>query len=349
MFYKNKMVIVKDIESNIIIFRLVDQNIVQYTFYKSENLNKECVVDKEIYMDFDVSIDRENNIFILYQDMSFNLILTILRGEQIENIKLTKEAIPETYNLNIIVKNDSIHIFYCISLTQNRNTYRIYHHYYDGNCWNTHIVDEIYSGEVLNPFKIVECDKGLLIAYHDKQENSIIYINFFNITNKKWGKKLKLIDNNQRLLYLDMLLRDNKLHMVYCQYDENLVVKYEKFNIGDKIVKDVNEILSNEGNVMYPTLIYYEDKLWVVWLEYENVMSRYSKDDGTTWSPIYLWKGSRQKNIIRYKYIDKFSYSKDILDYSFGSIKPHIEFIGFGNIEDAIEVPLKKSLHPLRF
>ncbi|QQY80394.1 hypothetical protein EDD65_10233 [Keratinibaculum paraultunense] len=344
MFYNDKIVIIKDIESKIIMFRLINQNIIKYTFYNTGNLDEESIVGEKVHMDFDVSIDKENTIFVLYQDMSFNLILTVLKEDQIENIKLTKEAIPETYNLNIIVKDDSMHIFYCISLTKNSNIYRIYHHYYNGNCWNTNIVDEINSGAVLNPFKIVECDKGLIIAYHDKQENNNVYLNFFNIINKKWGKKLKIVDSNQGLLYLDMLLKDNKLHIVYCQYDENLVVKYERFIINDKIIKDISEILSNEEGIMYPTLVYYEDKLWAVWLEYENIMSRYSKDNGTTWSPIYLWEDSRQKKIVRYKYIDKSSYNEDILNYSFGSIKPHVEFIGFGNIEDAIEVPLKKKI-----
>ena len=133
----------------------------------------------------------------------------------------------------------------------------------------------------------------------------------------------------QKLLYIDMLLIENKFHIVYCIYDENLVVKYERFSYDNEINHDNEEIISNVGNAMYPTLIYYEDKLWIVWIENENVMSRYSIDQGITWSPIYLWKDSKTKEIVRYKYISNTGNINNILDYSFGTIQPDIGFMGF--------------------
>ncbi len=180
--------------------------------------------------------------------------------------------------------------------------------------------------------------------YHEKQEYNTIYRRSFDLTNKKWEDRIKLTNNNHRILYMDTLLMGNNLHLVYCQYDDNLTVKYERFNIDDEIQKDMDMILSNDGNIMYPTIIYYDNKLWVIWLEYENIMSRYSEDDGITWSPIYLWGNFKQKEIVRYKYIDKFSDDRNNLDYSFGTIKPDIEFVGFGFIENAVKVPLKKEL-----
>ncbi len=59
----------------------------------------------------------------------------------------------------------------------------------------------------------------------------------------------------------------------------------------------------------------------------------------------FIYGGNfKQKEIVRYKYIDKFSDDRNNLDYSFGTIKPDIEFVGFGFIENAVKVPLKKEL-----
>ncbi|NLV76751.1 MAG: hypothetical protein GX023_07180 [Tissierellia bacterium] len=348
MFYKEKMVIIKDIVGNLNLFRIKEQEIVQHIFNKLENSTCECVVSKGVYVDFNATIDNENQIYIIYQDMSFNLILLLLKEEQIENIKLTSEPIPEVYNIDIMVKDRELHIFYCISLLEEGKKYRIYHHHYDGNNWDTHIVDEIKVGEVLNPMDIISYDEKLIMVYHGRQEDSIIYMKSFDLTNKKWENRIKLTRDSSRLLYLDTLLIENKLHIVYCQYDDNLRVKYERFDIGDKIVKDIDEILSNDENIMYPTIIYYDDKLWVVWLEYENIISRYSKDNGTTWSPIYSWENLKHKEIVRFKYIDKFNEEGNFLDYSFGTIRPKIEFIGFGSVKNTVEIPLKKkNFHPI--
>ncbi len=337
------MIIIKDLQGNIILFRLVDKDLVQYIFHKQSNSLKEKLVSKGINSEFDVSIGKGNHIYLLYQNMSLNLILSLLNDGQIEDVKLTREAIPKVHNLDLIMVDETPHIFYCILLSENKKKYRIYHHYHDDTDWITHIVDEIEAGEVLNPLRILKHDTKLIIGYYDKQQNDTIFIKTFNYARKSWENKIKLIDNSKDLLYIDMLLINNRLHIVYCIYDENLVVKYERFSYDDEINHDKGEILSNEGNTMYPTLIYYENKLWVVWIENENIMSRYSMDQGITWNPIYLWNDSKTKEIVRYKYLSNSNNVENVLDYSFGTIQPDIGFIGFGPLTNTTEIPLKKK------
>ncbi len=118
MFYKDKMVIIRDIEGNLNLFRLVQHDLVQYIFNKLDNSIQERVVSKDVYVDFNASIDNKSQIYIIYQDMSFNLTMLLLKGDEVENIKLTKESIPEVYNLDMMVEDGNLHIFYCISLTE---------------------------------------------------------------------------------------------------------------------------------------------------------------------------------------------------------------------------------------
>ncbi|NLJ78889.1 MAG: hypothetical protein GX329_05965 [Tissierellia bacterium] len=98
--------------------------------------------------------------------------------------------------------------------------------------------------------------------------------------------------------------------------------------------------LSNPENPQHPTIIYNNGRLWVSWVEYDNVMSCYSEDMGSTWSPILMWKESKGADIVRYEYRGK-QPDDTILDYSFGNIGQEIDVMGFGPTKKTIEIPLK--------
>ena len=345
-FYNDKATIVSDSSKNINLFRLMNGKIKQYYFDKKSEAISEKEVGKEVLLEHNASIDSEDNIYLIYQDMSFNLILTLLKDEKMETIKLTGESIPEVYYLDIILNDKEPHIFYCILLPGIERKYRIYHHYFNGKDWITNIVDEIKTNKLLNPIKVIKYDKELVIGYFDKYEEENICIKFFNLEEKEWGRKIQLTNNSMPMLYIDILLIDEKLNLVYCQHDGNMTVKYERFNYKNNIVqKEIEEVLSNEENPQYPTLIYFEKKLWITWIEYENVMSRYSDDNGSTWSPIYLWNESKYNDIVRYKYCNLLNIEDNILNHSFGRIYPDITFLGFGALDNTTEIPLKKKIH----
>jgi hypothetical protein len=338
---------VSDSLNNINLFKKSDKKIVKHYFNNITQTVSETIVAEEVYLEYDVSIDNEDYIYLLYQDMSFDLYLTLLKDNDMETIRLTGEPIPQVYYLNMISNGKEPHIFYFVLLSEAENRYRIYHHYYDGKDWLTNIVDEIVVRELLNPMKIIKNHKELIIAYYTKVEDEEIYIKSFDLNKEKWGEKTKLTTDGAHKLYLDIILRKDKLNLLYSQYEEgNLVVKYEKFNYKDGVVKkETEEVLSNPENPQYPTLIYHDEKLWAVWVEYENIMSRYSVDNGNTWSPIYLWNESKGNDIVRYKYCKAYQGEESILNYSFGTISPDITFIGFGNIDNTTEIPLKKKIH----
>ena len=343
-FFKDKMIIVTDSSKNINLFRLVDKELNRYYFDNKTQILNKMKVGKKVFLEYNASIDKEDYIYLIYQDMSFDLILTLLRDREMETIKLTEKPIPEIYYLDIILNDKEPHIFYFILLSEIEKKYRIYHHYFNGVDWITNVVDEIKVDKLLNPMKVIKNNNEIIIGYYDNKEEEQMYIKSFDLKEKKWGEKIQLTNNPIPMLYIDFLLIRDKLNLVYCQYDENIVVKYERFNYKDGLVqKEVEKVLSNEENSRHPILIYYEEKIWVVWIEYENIMSRYSDDGGSTWSPIYLWNESKSNDIVKYKYCNSLEVDNNILNYSFGKIRPDISFIGFGPLANITEIPIKKK------
>lgn len=348
-YFNDRLLLISDSTNSIDLFRLVDNQIIRYRF---DNLTQnfiENTVTEDAFIEFNATIDEKDTIYLIHQDMSLDLILTLLNGENREVIKLTEKPIQEVYYLNLTIYRGEPHIIYFILTSKPDKEYRIYHHYFNGESWITNIVDDIKVRELLNPMKVFRTDKELIIAYYDMIEEEHIYIKTFNFYRREWKEKIKLTNNKENKLYVDFILKDNQLHMTYCQYEEgNLVVIYERLIYEDGVVKkEISRRLSNPENPQNPTVLYYEGKLWVSWVEYDNVMSCYSHDMGNSWSPIYLWNESKGKDIVRYGYHRAFP-DETILNYSFGKINPDISFIGFGPTYDTTEIPLKKKA-PLSF
>lgn len=344
MFFYNNLILIENSLGNLHLFTLDDGIIMEYYFENKKNRVDKIKRSEDVLIEYDVSIDCEDNIYIIYQDKNYNVILMIIKGEEVKKIILTEEPMPEIYNLDLKIIDGKPHIFYCVLLSDINKEYRIVHHCFNEKKWITYIVQDIRINQVLNPIKTLEYKEELILIYYDYKNTDEIYCNKFKLIDDKWNTQYQLTNNSSPKLYLDSLFIKDKLHLVYCEYQENLVVKYERYEYGNNFIKkEIEEELSNWENISWPTLIYFENKLWIIWAEYENIMSRYSLDNGENWSPIYLWKDSKYKDIFRYKYLTK-NKVNNIFNYSFGTIKPDIAFIGFGSLNNTIEIPLKKKM-----
>ncbi|GFN34221.1 hypothetical protein [Tepidimicrobium xylanilyticum] len=348
-YYKDRLSLILDSYENIDLFRLSKGNIIRYHFDRKIKGSKEEHIIKEVFEEYDVTIDEQDTLYIVHQDRDFHLILTLIeKNKRPESIKLTKDPILGIHYLNLFLIENMPHIIYAIPIPKGEKRYRIYHNYFHNGEWLTSIIDRIESKELLKPVEIFNHSNKIFLAYYDKMEEEEIYIREWDKKGNKWQGKIKLTDNKEDKLFLDLVVIESKIHLTYCQYQEgNLVVKYERFNYQYGLaIREVEKILSNPENPQDPILIYYHGKLWVIWVEQDRVHSRYSEDLGNNWSPIYLWNDSIGKTIVRYKYF-KLNEADKILNYSFGKIEPEIEFIGFGTLENITEVPLKKKGYPV--
>lgn len=342
-YFSDNLSLVADSLDNINLFMLSDRKIFQHYFQKELNSMNKKIIAEEVFLEYNTSIDDEDNIYLVYQNMSLDLILIILKGEKTQIIGLKDKLIGEVYYLDIIIHNHKPHIFYFQSLVASEKQYGLYHHYFNGVDWTTKIVDKINVDKILNPMRIINNGKELIVAYYDKIKDEQIYMKTFSLEKEEWEDKIQLTTGINSKLYVDILLKEDKLNLVYSQFKEgNLIIKYERFNYKNKIVEK-EKILSNIDNPQDPILIYYDEKLWIAWIEYDCVISRYSVDYGNTWSPMYLWNESKEEDIVKYKFYKMSKLGKNILNYSFGKINPDIRLIGFGSLDGAREMDIKKQ------
>lgn len=341
---------------------LMDKEENLYRIYKYENKIKVIYYDKlsgktnvTLIMDdcldeYDAAISEKDIVYLIFQKIDKSVILVSIHKESYEESIIADEFKGNLINLNVRVINECTHIIYCVESEEYKGILRIYHHYLLDDTWNTYVISNISKKNIINPISIIETDGKLIISYYDIVDNhDQIFINIYDIQNFKWSDKIQITTENTIKLYLDMIsYSKGEIDLCYIQFEEgNFVVKYEKYNIsGEKILKKYEHILSNPANSMYPTFVYNSETLWITWIEYNSVLSCFSNDKGLSFSLPYIWEGSKRNNFARYKFITRnpFILNEYNLNYTFGTYGENISFIGFDDIKEAGEVPLKSQL-----
>ncbi|WP_313758815.1 hypothetical protein [Tissierella sp.] len=343
-FYTDKWTIAEMDSNNIMLFRKSKEDILLERITSDININSKEIIVKDALEEYDIAIDLKNNIYILYQNKEGHLILNILGEKKKEEIQLTLDGLPEVFDLNIIIKDEVIHIFYLIKALDVEEKYKIHHYYYKGNKWNDYMVGEITVNKVLNPIKLIQTDNNILLSYYSN--NKVIELKEFSVDKLEWSSKSVLVDTENDKLFLDICIMDDIIHLIYCEYSfGNLVIKYNKFHYDNgKYIRYNEETISNEGSSSHPNIIFFQNKLWITWVELNKIMSRCSEDKGESWEQIlYMWNESRDIDFVRYKYLTITPKDDVQLQYSFGSIYPEIRFMGFGPLDNVVEVPVKKK------
>ncbi|MCT4619871.1 MAG: hypothetical protein N4A62_10845 [Marinisporobacter sp.] len=298
-------------------------------------------------LEYDAAIDEENNVYFAYQRKDGNLVLMSLEnGFWHENI-LGGDHTLNILNLNLFIYKQKVHMIYCIPANESDMCYRIYHHYYNDQEWKTFVVQDIKRKNLLNSFQIIQREETFVLGFYDfLKEHEQIYIKEFDLENEQWKNAIEVTSSPNDKLYLDMFMGKNRiLHVTYSEYFQgNLVVKYEKYKFENgKAKRLIEKILSNPSNCSYATFVKQDEKLWVIWTEYEQVVSCFTKDNGKTWSELYLWKESKTIDFFRYKFNTNAQEIKAgyELNYTFGRGYPEFSFIGFGPLENVDRIPLK--------
>lgn len=340
--------LITDSIGNIYTFQYTQSGIEMITHEKATgNAEREVIVEGEI-LEYDVSISEEDKIYLVSQKKDSSISIYSINNNVWTESKLIDKTDLSIYNLKIVTHHDIVHIFYCKESQKDARKLNIYHHYFKGNKWETISVEEIIRNQIVNPIQILVNRSSLVLAYHDLGDyTEEVFIKKFDLDKRSWKDSVKITEDNKSKLYLDILELDNELHITYSEYEyENLTVKHKKISLDSGNVEKMSEnILSNQANCTYPTLIYQNNLLWCVWTEYENVVSSYSEDRGITWSNAYSWKDSKGVDFVRYKFDTNQDSLKEnyTMNYSFGKTYPNLGFLGFGNLEKAVEVPKKKD------
>ncbi|WP_352418404.1 hypothetical protein [Proteiniborus sp.] len=343
-------VLIMDNEENVYSLYMYEKKI-KMIFYDKKNGK----VDKKLILnncldEYDATISKAGIVYLVSQKIDGSIVLTSIEGERQEENILAEEFEGKLRNLNIRVINDTIHIIYCLESQESNNRFRIFHHSLLGDKWDTNIITDITIRDILNPINLIQLEDKLIIGYYDiVNDYEQVFINVYDLANSNWSNKIQLTTDNFMKLYLDMISNNkNEIDLCYSKLVENnFVITYEKYYLSDvNFTKTIEHALSNPANCMYPTFIYAGEILWVIWIEFNRLLSCYSDDGGISWSSLYSWESSKKDNFARYKFSTNNNSIANIynFNYGFGTYGEVISFIGFGDIENAIEVPLKSKV-----
>ncbi|HHY90403.1 MAG TPA: hypothetical protein GX503_01935 [Clostridiales bacterium] len=348
-FYNQRNVLLYDRSENVYHFRW-NEGKIQYTYFDQQlgRYNTSTLVE-DCALEFDAVIDERDHIYFIYQRTDGNLLLMVYSGDEWNTSLLGEFQKGNIANLNILEHQGKIHILYCVSDDEENRLYHVYHHFYEEGSWKSNSLGEIRTKGILNPFQFIKHKEYLIFGFYNlvNQEEQI-FIKWFNTIEAQWESTMRLTNNFNGKLYLDILvLKDGVLHLAYSEYVEgNLVIKYEKYKIEESKASKISEhVLSNPANASYPSFVAQADKLWVVWTEYDQVMSCFTVDQGLTWSQPYLWKETKEYKFFRYKFYTNNERIQNYyqLSHAFGKDYPEFSFVGFGDIQNAVEVPKKKE------
>ena len=325
-------------------FKLTTSGLELIVLEKSTGQSKEPIIIVEDILEYDVSINEKDEIDIFCKMKDSSLSIYSLNDSEWKESEISSGTDQNVCGLKIITVEETRHIFYYMESLKNNRALNIYHHYMEDGKWNTNMVKEIYKSEIIKPIEIIKNEENIIIGYYDLGRYSEdIFIKRFDITSKEWLESFNITHDDKLKLYLDVLEIDDHLHITYSEYeDENLIIKHKIVKIEEEVIENV---LSNQTNCTYPTLIYSEGTLWNVWTEYESVASAYSKDNGQSWSNPYVWSESKKSDFNRCKFIttdDKLKINY-IMNYTFSKIYPKLSFLGFGNLDGAVESVKKKE------
>ncbi|MFA5524365.1 MAG: sialidase family protein [Tissierellales bacterium] len=342
-------VLVMDNKENIYSFYLYKNKIKMILYDKNTEKATKNTIINDCLDEYDSAISKDGRVYLVCQRIDGSIVLVSIEGYRKEEHILADEFDAKLRNINIKLIGEQIHIIYCIESNEAKNKFRVYHHSLINEKWETHVVSDITIGDFLNPISIIELGDMLVVGYSDKVDNiEQVFISTYDQDGDKWSDKIQLTTDNSMKMYLDMLGNNNKIDLCYSKLIEgNFVVTHEKYSIlNGEATRVVEHGLSNPANCMYPTLIQSSETLWTIWIEYNGLISCFSEDGGLTWSTPYSWEDSKKDDFARYKFstnnsgiIDDYNFN-----YGFATYGENTSFIGFGDIENAVEVPIKSEI-----
>ncbi|MBF8981977.1 hypothetical protein IZY60_00350 [Lutibacter sp. B2] len=348
-FANQRNVLITDRCGSVYSFLWEEEKIKFIYFNKSLDKFHTITLAENATLEFDVTIDEDDCLYLVYRRRDQQMIIRCFKnGNWDENLLGDANGL-DVFNLNIISYNQDIHILYCTLFDKVDMKYRIYHHFYDREKWNNIQVMDITKKSLLNPFQLIKTQKGFILGYYNVVDTTEqIFVKEFNHSDKVWEVPVQLTSSDDDKLCIDIIMTNNEiLHLSYSSYiEENLTIKYDKYKyLNNKWTKVLEKELSNHANCMYPTFVIDENKLWTVWTEYDQIVSSFTLNNGISWNGPYVWKGTKENLFFRYKFESK---DKELnntyqLNHAFGKKYPEFSFIGFGSLNEAEEIVLKKK------
>ncbi len=289
-----------------------------YLFFKDNNRNlvfnkvntdeNSTIVDKDV-LDFSATIDENNKLHLLYLHEQGELIYCVYSSNSWQKNLIGKlDTKSNIYKyLTLFIHKNTINIFYVFANLINLNLWTIEHITKNKDNLKKHIVANIFSDKIINPFYIDSDEFGnIYLVYSGKEYNHYsIYYMFFNTFTQIWTTtptKISSSVTNNILPYIFVDTQNNVHILWYSTKNGDYFLSYKRFSsVGDSRFqwKEIN--LPKILGYNYPAImIEKNDELNIICISDEKVLNLTSTDYGNTWiikdetsvgqHPIYLIK-----------------------------------------------------------
>ncbi len=270
-------------------------------FYELLDGNK--VIEKqELVKDidsFDIAVDNNNNIHIIYLTNQGELyyLKDQKKNWKKELLKAINTSTDKIEFLKIITLKKDIHIFYSFKysfVNKNCTPNKLYlvHLYNNGQKWRYRYLASLLDINKKIQFFINSTKNDELLFFYSVTTDSKLELNY-NILldiNLNW-KGTKKIDLSAKTIKILTLYTDSKsnIHIIYKNKDD-IRFTYHTIKNLDHIERDNNlnnQICCDENKDIKYNLFEFNSKLIINWLENNHINYMVSEDYGNSWSQPY--------------------------------------------------------------
>lgn len=260
-----------------------------------KNLNQidKHIIRKNDALKFDISLDINNNINLIYLLKNGELHFNIYKETTWINSIIgkfdtasNKYSLLETLNID-----DSLNIIYSYANLINSNIYTLHHIRFKNNSSEKHSITKFVSNEPIKPFSIHYDRSGTIhLLYNTISRNgSHIFYSYYSPYIKKWNINPKDLSHKNNHIMSPYIFIDSKsnIHGVWVEKDKsNYHLKYIRMStIGkEKYIWnsiEVPYVLSQES---YPIIYEENNKLNISYYNNKVIYNIVSYDYGLSWS-----------------------------------------------------------------
>lgn len=317
-----------DNEDHIWRFYVNDNMELMYSImYDEDKWTKENKVGDEV-LDFIVSFDRDNKIYIIYSVKGGLLKYCIWDqnkwfGKIIYSFDNPDYEITE---LNVITIGDLMHIFF-IGKNKVRKAQCALMHFSlnkDENLVNT--IDEIpFLQESFFHYQVHHLKNDNLSLIYIKREEKEVAVNVALYNNNKWSKPRRLYGINGNSINFCTLLRSDKINIMNVSKEGSVHLIEHVLIETDGTMKSykINESYENPSNF---SLVEISGVLFAIWTEGENILASSYKNK---WSePFKFYSELKDNEILIYKYLSLSNkYNNINCKYILGTSAPEVNLL----------------------
>jgi hypothetical protein len=342
-----------DNEDHIWKFYVNDNMELMYSIMYGENKwTKENKVGDEV-LDFIVSFDSDNKIYIIYSVKGGLLKYCIWDQNKWFGKTIYSFDNPdyEMTELNVITIGDLMHIFFIGKGNIKKAQCTLMHFSLnnDENLVNT--IDTIpFLQEAFLHYQVHQVKNGNLSLIYVKRDEKEVAINFTQYNNYKWSKPRRLYGINGNSINFCTLLRSDKINILNVSKEgtahllEHVLIEPDGTMKSNKI----HESYNNPSNFL---LVDISGVLFAIWTEGKDILASSYKNE---WSePFKYYSELKNNEISIYKYLSLCNkYNNIKCKHILGTSAPEVNLIlpkikTNDNRVDALEISKGKSINAL--